>query len=680
MTHRASSFLRRPLVTLLLGTAGLLPAALTTWHAASAQEGAESAWQARQRVLRQLPSDESVLINVTQREMPASPDILNLGRRSTRALQRCLADNVDAALRATCASLLGSVGDKAALPTLHTALEDWDAGVRHAVIAALGRIPHVSSFEPLLRLFQRADEEPANRELVLDTFGRLGHVKAVQALRAELRRKDSSFAWTAWQALWRSRHLMAASTLEQDLAFALASGNDALVLAATEAAAEVRSTALSRQLIPLVEHPNVEIRNKAVYALGKIGDPTATRALLARLPQVREARMLNNIAFALERLDPKAFYPAAKQLIEHKQAVIRLNAAYVLGDVRRPEGRPWLEAALADPNDFVKTSAVVALGKLGAPESERALLPFVDSPNPTLREQAIYSLHELSGGKRGDLVYDRLFPSRDEETRRRAALTLAKQQDPRVRDYVLWCFLFNQCSSEQVGGYLLKDGSPEVVDALLTSFARGLGTTAPLLATLRPPGLRPVAQGLLELGLQRQDAFEIRDALAVLGAVGDRDTAARLAPKAAQRQLLDRLRFNVALSRLGDTAADARLLQDLELAPDDWLPQVVERLALIAEPAARQRLRGELERRTKSDNLALAMAAAAILLRWDPDAGVHRFLAALGAPSVQERDLATRYLARDRRVELTWLLRRALAREGRPSTRDRLRSIVEQRG
>ena len=43
-------------------------------------------------------------------------------------------------------------------------------------------------------------------------------------------------------------------------------------------------------------------------------DDTATRALLDRLPQVREARMLNNIAFALERLDRTSFFDAIAKL------------------------------------------------------------------------------------------------------------------------------------------------------------------------------------------------------------------------------------------------------------------------------------------------------------------------------------------------------------------------------
>ena len=36
-------------------------------------------------------------------------------------------------------------------------------------------------------------------------------------------------------------------------------------------------------------------------------DKTATKALLERLPHVRESRMLNNLAFALERFDARLY-------------------------------------------------------------------------------------------------------------------------------------------------------------------------------------------------------------------------------------------------------------------------------------------------------------------------------------------------------------------------------------
>ena len=51
----------------------------------------------KKKVLEAIPTNESILINVTQREMPASPDLLNLGKR----------DHAEAAERAPMAAVEG---------------------------------------------------------------------------------------------------------------------------------------------------------------------------------------------------------------------------------------------------------------------------------------------------------------------------------------------------------------------------------------------------------------------------------------------------------------------------------------------------------------------------------------------------------------------------------------------
>lgn len=672
---------RRPLarfVGLALTGLAFLPVALSSWRA-HAEDADAAPPDGRARVLARVATDETALINVTAREMPASPDLLNLGRKSTRALERCLADNVDAPIRATCAHVLAALGDPASLPTLRAALDDWDAGVRGAVLHALARIPHPDSYPAVAKVLSRADEEEYNRAAALTTLGALGSTKAVQALRTELAKSDSPLRATAFHALWHSRHLMARSTLEQDLAAALASKDAALVLAATVAAAELRSPRLSAPLTALVEDANPEIRNKAVYALGKIGDRAAVRTLRERIPKVREARMLNNIAFALERLDPKTFFPAVGALISHKQAVIRMNAAFVLGDVRRGEGRPMLEQALADPSDFVKASALAALGKLGTPEAGPALEKFADHPNPNLRAEAIYALYALAREQRAGLVYDRLYSSPNPGVRHRAALALAKVRDPRVRDYLLACYETHQCGLAEVGDYFEHDSEPHVAERLLLEFARGRGEARKLVARLRPPGSVPIALSYYASSLARRDIWSAQDGVDLLGALGDKAALPRLVPERAAPNTSLRFHANVALARLGDPAADATLLTDLDTCAHESLPALSLVLSEVAEPDAQKRLAPELVKRSTGADVDVALAAAATLLAWDADAHVFRFIDALAAPSVRERDLADLYLTRDRRERVTWLLRRALARESRPATRDRLRALLDDR-
>jgi len=680
--------------------AGLLPALSVGWQAsglAPSQAQDPEPEPVQRQILSRMPSDASVLINVTAADMPASPDILNLGKRSTRALERCLADNVDAALRSTCASVLQTLGDRRALGTLQAALEDWEPSVRLHVIHALGAMPDPSSVAPLLRLYERKDEDRGNRIAILHALGAMSDQRVVRLLRGVLDHKpnkesegesEGDFRPEAFAALWASRHLMARGTLENDVVTALKSDNSELVLAATEASAELRSPRLVSALVPLMEHALPDVRNKAVYALGRIGDKTATKALLAQLPEVRDGRMLNNIAFALERLDKAAFYDSIKQVIEHKQAVIRLNAAFVLGDVRHPEGLPLLRKALADSSDFVRTSAIVAVGKLGitksgATEAIHALEPFVDDPNLSIREEAIYALHALTEGGRKDLIYERLYlqlsPRKNAQAIRRAAIALGKAGDERVREYLLACLEGYRCNLDESTPLLRAKPSARSGARVLLAWTRGRQDLAPLVSELKPAGALPVATGSLDAAWARKAMPETEHAIDVMGSLGDASVEPMLAPHANADSAWLRIHASVALARLGDSAAGGRLLAEIDNLPAQWLPHFAKVLSTIAEPAARAQLDPELKKRQADTDVGIALAAAAVRLTWVPDDAVFRFLDALASPLGYERDLAERYLQHNQDQKVTWLLRRALARENRDATRDRLRALLDLR-
>ena len=686
---------RRRLLGPLALVLALAPTLWSGWQALSPGQGvaAPQPRSERERVLQAIPNDAAVLINVKYRDMPASPDILNLGKRSTKALERCLADNVDANNRALCAVTLHALGDRRALATLQAALADWEADVRYQVVRALGAMPDESSVEPLLELYRRKDELPYVRRAILRSLRSISDKRVVQFLRGELRAKldedQDDLRPEAFDALWANRHLMARTTLVSDTRAALASDNHSLVLSATLASAELRAPQLVDALVPLMEHPSDEVRNKAVYALGHIGDKKATTALLDRLPRVRESRMLNNIAFALERLDKAAFYASIKEVVEHKQAIIRLNAAFVLGDVRHAEGLPLLETALGDASDYVRTSAIVAVGKLGntdAAQNERAigaLEPFFENENLSVRQEAIYAVHALSEGGRNDLIHDQLFKldrRRHPGIVRRAAVALAKANDPRVKGYILNCFLDGGCGRGEVGGYLTKRADASVEGRLLLAWARGDSRTTPLISDLKPSGTLPIAKSTLEESWAQPQSWDTRNALLVLGSLGDPSSLELVQRRANSTVTWARIRSLVAATRLGDGAAPGRLVGEMDNFPAEWLPGFARALQHVAEPPARAQLAPALGDKAKAPDVDVALAAAAVILSWDPEQGVFRFLDALASPSAYERDLAEAYLEENDDDKLTWVLRRALAREGRDTTRDRLRALLDRRG
>jgi HEAT repeat protein len=696
---------KKLLLTALLAALALAPSAIVVKDALADEEDddAPQAGEAlssdqlskkRREVLQAIPKDETVLINVVQRDMPASPDILNLGRRGTKAIARCVSDNVADPLRTLCAELLGRLGDRAGLAALQGALEAWDPGVRGAAIAALRKMPDPSSVEPLSKILSREDEEGGNRAAALESLGAMSSGKAVKILRDALRKPPRAknapdegdeegaappdLRVAAFRGLWRSRHLVDRPLLVSDVSYALGA-EPGLALAGTFAASELRAPELVPALVKLMKHPDTRVRNRAVYALGKIGDKTASRALLAQIPHVRESRMLNNIAFALERLDPTAFYATARDLVGHKQAQIRMNAAFVLGDVRRPEGLPLLRGALDDKNDMVRLSAVTAIGKLNAKEGEALLEKYVDDPNQSLKRAAIYAIYALSGFTRTKLVYDKLYAPPDAPNKLEAAVALGKANDARVLPDLLLCLETGSCALSDVEGFMRASKSPDVPGRTLLAWAKGRNDLTDLVAALKPAGAGPLARSEIQASLAKKSVLRTLKAIDLSGDLSDAQAAAVLKTLLGHENTRLRIHSAVALLRAGDADAPVALLRDMDNAPQEQLPSLVRLLARVTEPAAQKKLAPELDKRAAGGDIAIALAAAATKLEWNPEPSIFRMIAGLAAPMRQERDLAEKYLVRDARPVTTELLRRALAREGRPPVRDQLRRILDIR-
>lgn len=485
--------------------------------------------------------------------MPASPDLLNLGRRGTKALARCVADNVDDSVRIKCATVLGRIGDRSALPALQGALEAWNPWVRTAAIRAVRSMPDASSVDPLIRIVQREDEELPNRALALEV-------------------------------------------------------------------------------------------------LGSMSDQKAVKALLAQIPNVREARMLNNIAFALERLDPKAFYAAIPALVGHKQAMIRMNAAFVLGDVRRPEGLPLLEKALADPNDCVRVSAVAAIGKLDAPEATKILEPLVSDKNSTLRITAIESIFALSDGERNDLVYDKLYAPTDVKPplKLAAALMLVRANDPRVVDSIVACVELQTCPLPLVDDYLraMTTKEPSIPARMMLQCAKGRLELTTLVAEMKPAGVGPLAVGEIESALAARNLYDAGYAIDLAGAVNE-PSAATVLPKLLQHESA-RVRVHAAVALIREdapTAADAatQLWKDFDAISADRLPALAHIFGTITEPKARARLDAELKKRESAllaaRRLDEAETNSRIALSLEP--GVDRVRALLDRIAEAKMDEAT---------------------------------------
>src|SRR5690606_39072109 len=95
--HSMRHLKQRAALTVGALTIALLPSLLLSVEAGAGEGSREIS--PRERVLTQMAKDPAALINVSYGEMPSSPDVLNLGKRGTAALARCLQDNANTDVR-----------------------------------------------------------------------------------------------------------------------------------------------------------------------------------------------------------------------------------------------------------------------------------------------------------------------------------------------------------------------------------------------------------------------------------------------------------------------------------------------------------------------------------------------------------------------------------------------------
>jgi hypothetical protein len=200
-----------------------------------------------------------------------------------------------------------------------------------------------------------------------------------------------------------------------------------------------------------------------------------------------------------------------------------------------------------------------------------------------------------------------------------------------------------------------------------------------LVAALKPQGAGALARSEIQASLAHSALPRALRAIDLAGDLSDAHAGDLLKSLLPHENTRLRLHAAVALTRESDADGLKVLLHDLDNLPQEQLPSLVRLLARVTEPKARALLGPELDRRAAGADVPLGLAAAAVKLEWQPEQGIFRMLAALGAPTRTERDLAEKYLLRDERAIVTELLRRALAREGRPGVRDQTRRILDLR-
>ncbi|HEX3185107.1 MAG TPA: HEAT repeat domain-containing protein [Pyrinomonadaceae bacterium] len=186
-------------------------------------------------------------------------------------------------------------------------------------------------------------------------------------------------------------------------------------------------------LIAQLSAEDLEVRRSAVVALGRIGDASATTAIVKTLD---DESLAIDAANALGQIgDPQAA-DGLLNLIGSSDASIRQAAVGALNSLALPSIAARVNPLLHDPDPNVRESAVTIAGYFGYAESAGELLKLARDPEEAVRCAAIEHLPFVED----DRVLNVLVSAIKDDTpkvRAAAARALANMDGPQVVDHLI---------------------------------------------------------------------------------------------------------------------------------------------------------------------------------------------------------------------------------------------------
>lgn len=229
----------------------------------------------------------------------------------------------EAKMRAAAARQLGLARPLGVWNDLLAALDDPDPGVNQAAADALGRIADPASAPGLLVALEHPSEPV--RLGAARALGMMQVEAAVEPLRAMLLRGEGSAVSVAGQALGRIGGPAATDALLTALADPLPTARWYVAMAALERMGHSEEPPVSptvEALVAMLEAQDAHARANAAQALGWVGSPSATEALVEALEQDKDAGVRSQAAWALGEIGESAgmpLAPAARRALEQAQ-------------------------------------------------------------------------------------------------------------------------------------------------------------------------------------------------------------------------------------------------------------------------------------------------------------------------------------------------------------------------
>jgi len=248
--------------------------------------------------------------------------------------------------------------------------------VRKAARAELARIGG-HGLQPLLQAL-RDEKEPAQQRVAVSVLGHLGNKGAAAPLVHMARQEPSKDA----------RHI---GTLQESLDREVRV--DALV-----AAGRLGDPKVLADVLPLMEHPELTMREAATFTLGRSGDRRALAPLIKALSD-RRPSVQTLACLGLAQLDDPRVGPALVKALgeSRKEDATRAACAYALGARRSASGTTALLAALSDNRGEAHRLAAWGLGQIGDPKTLGPLIRAYFARAGRASDELVWAIGRVSG-------------------------------------------------------------------------------------------------------------------------------------------------------------------------------------------------------------------------------------------------------------------------------------------
>lgn len=265
----------------------------------------------------------------------------------------------DATVRRAAANSLGNLRSRTAVPALIAAITDRNKDVRHAVCEALGNIRDARAVDALSRALK--DEHPDVRHAALDALGEFTESEEITAQQIAPSAQDARAETRAKAAemLGEIGDRSALPILQRLLRDASAD----VRRQAVEALGKMQDAGSSTQLMPLIRDSDADVRREALNALCELKVVIPASDLNALLTDTDADVRRTAIEYLKEQPALANVAVIQRMMFEDGDEGVREEAVDLLADLRSPEARAALRAALTSTDAAVRRRAAEALGR-----------------------------------------------------------------------------------------------------------------------------------------------------------------------------------------------------------------------------------------------------------------------------------------------------------------------------